>query len=131
MSGGAPSSGEVNRFILDHIDTVPHLECLLLLWTQRPARMTAGEVAKRLYVGDEIARKILQDLRQAELIVAVSGDPTQFGYESSSDQRDSLLTGVESTYRRELVRITNMIHSKASPAVREFAKSFRLKRGQD
>jgi hypothetical protein len=35
---------------------------------------------------------------------------------------------VDATYRRELVRISSMIHSKPSPAVRQFARAFRLKK---
>ena len=38
----------------------------------------------------------------------------------------NILKQVEATYRRELVRVANMIHSKAPAAVREFARAFRF-----
>jgi hypothetical protein len=35
---------------------------------------------------------------------------------------------VEKTYRRELLRISRMIHSKAPSSVREFARAFKFKK---
>jgi len=41
-------------------------------------------------------------------------------------RQGSLMEELDRTYRRELVRISRMIHSKASPAVREFARAFKF-----
>jgi len=43
-------------------------------------------------------------------------------------RHSNLMEEVDRTYRRELVRISRMIHSKASPAVREFARAFKFKK---
>lgn len=40
---------EVFRFILDEIDTVPHLEALLLLWNSRPKQRAEEELSERLF----------------------------------------------------------------------------------
>jgi hypothetical protein len=38
---------------------------------------------------------------------------------------------VDTAYRREIVRISTMLHSKTSPSVREFARAFRFKKDRD
>ena len=41
------------------------------------------------------------------------------------------MAAVDTTYRRELIRVSRLIHSKPSAAVREFARAFRLKKERD
>jgi hypothetical protein len=133
MTEQNPAPEEVNQFILEEIDSVPYLEALLMLWNTRPKLWSVEGMAKALYVSPETAHKILQDVAQRGLIVPVSapGAAEQYGYQSQSADRDALLRAVESTYRRELVRVSTMIHSKASPAVREFARAFRFTKEKD
>lgn len=117
---------EVDEFILEHIDTVPHLEALLLLWNSRPKAWTVEEMASALYVSCGTARNILQGLARRELLVDVDEAPECYRYVSLSDKRDSLIQAVDAIYRRDLIRISRMIHSKAAPGVREFAQAFRF-----
>jgi len=115
---------EVDRFILDLIDSVPHLEALLLLWNSRPKRWMIDELARALYISNDRTREILLDLQQRDLVV-VQSEQCFYNTEYS---RDALISEVDRIYRRELVRISTMIHSKASPSVREFARAFRFKK---
>ena len=117
---------EIDEFILEHIDTVPHLEALLQLWNSRPREWTVEEVASALYVSSGMARAILQDLTRRGFLVAGRETPESFRYESLSIKRDSLVEAVEARYRKDLIRTSRMIHSKASPGVREFAQAFRF-----
>jgi len=117
---------KVYNFILDEIETVPHLEALLLLWNSRPQPWTVENLAKRLYVSSEIVQVLLDDLVRRGLIACVQGTPDGYRYESSSIAQDQLLSTLDLTYRRETVRISTMIHSKASSSVREFARAFRF-----
>jgi hypothetical protein len=55
----------------------------------------------------------------------------QYSYFSRSKEQDEMMLLVDNAYRRDLVRISTMIHSKASSSIREFARAFRFKRGQD
>ena len=51
MSEQTPKPGfDPYRFIHEHIDSVPHLEALILLWNSRPVGWTCDELASRLYV---------------------------------------------------------------------------------
>ncbi len=118
---------EVDRFIIDEIDTVPHLEALLLLWNSRPREWSLEDMAKALYTSPEAARTILSDLERRQFVML--NDKERFLYRLS--ERDGLIDGVDRIYRREVVRISNMIHAKPSASLREFARAFRLKRDRD
>jgi hypothetical protein len=117
---------QVDQFILAQIDSVPHLEALLLIWQSRPKRWSADLLAKRLYVRSEVSRSILQDLARQRLIAAAPEAQDQYYHEAQSEDGERLLRLVYEIYRRELVRISTMIHSKPSSSVREFAKAFRF-----
>jgi len=125
------NAAAVDRFILEQIDSVPHLETLLLLWTNRPDPYTVEELANRLYVSSGVADRILQDLTRQGLIASLSRPPVQYRYEPDPEGRDRLIELVDLTYRRELVRISTMIHSKPSRAVHEFARAFRFTKERD
>ena len=117
---------DVYEFILDQIESVPHLEALLLLWNSRPQPWTMDNLSRRLYVSEDVVLALLQDLARRSLIVFVPGPPEGYRYQSTSVKLDDLVAAVDSIYRREVVRISTMIHSKPSSSVREFARAFRL-----
>jgi DNA-binding MarR family transcriptional regulator len=123
-----PGKQDVDRFITEEIDSVPHLEALLLVWRRRPRTWLADDMAQMLYVPRQNAERLLQDLAQRGLVAMTPGEPARYAYESVSSEEDRLLEAIDVTYRRELVRISNMIHSKAPAAVREFARAFRFTR---
>lgn len=118
---------DVDQFLNDQIETIPHLEALLLLWNSRPKEWPVDEMAKALYLPPETAKEILDDLVRRRLISAILGTNESFRYDSEPE-KDRLMSAVDSTYRRELIRITRMIHAKPSAAVRAFARAFRLKK---
>jgi predicted ArsR family transcriptional regulator len=117
---------DVLQFISEQIDSVPELEALLLLWQHRPNPWTIAELAKRLYIGENATRSIFLDLERKKLIVANAQGPDGYQYCSSSEERDQLIARTERIYRRQIVRISNLIHSKPSSAVRDFARAFRF-----
>lgn len=118
---------DVLRFIAEQIDTVPHLETLLLLWENPTKRWTAEEIAVRVYVPADRAREILQDLVRKRLAASESTSPPTYAYDSGWDESGEQMARVAQTYRRQLVRVATFIHSKASPAVRDFARAFQFK----
>lgn len=103
---------------------MPHLEALLLFWKRRPHRWSAEEMARSLYISVEGAQAILQELKQRGMVTLDEG---AYAFDSGF-RHGYLMEEVDRTYRRELVRISRMIHSKASPAVREFARAFKFKK---
>lgn len=115
---------QVDRFILDEIDSIPHLEALLLLWNSRPKRWPQEEMARFLYIPEARATEVLYDLEQRKLAECIDN---QYSY-YANHSRDLLIEEVNKAYQKDLLRITSLIHSKASPSIREFARAFRLKK---
>ena len=128
MSGASPNQEQIDRFIVDEIDSVPQLEALLLVWNNRPKEWTGDSMARELYVSPDVAQDILRRLAQRRLIAEVNANSGRYILLMDSIEREQLLASLDKVYRRELVRVSNMIHSKASRAVRDFASAFRFKK---
>jgi len=119
---------QVDRFVLEQIDSVPHLEALLLLFNSRPKAWSTDKMAKSLYVRNEVAAKILDSLLHRNLIATNRNQPNLFFYNPDDQAQNRLLHDVDAVYRKEVVRISSLIHSKASAGVRDFARAFRFKK---
>ncbi len=117
-----------DKFILEYMDSIPHLEALVLLWNSRPIGWSCEELASRLYVPSETVSKLLRDLVRLELVSESLSAPTKFSYYPRSPEQNEMMLQVDMAYRRDLVKISTLIHSKASSPVREFARAFRFKK---
>jgi hypothetical protein len=126
MADVADVPADVLLFLADRIDSVPHLEALLLLWRSGGRQWSAEEVAARVYVDLDTAHRLLLDLERQGLIAAAPGDPPRYAYDPSWDTRAEFMPRLAAEYDRKLVRIASFLHSKASPGVREFARAFKL-----
>lgn len=126
MTGPAISQ-QVLHFIAEQIDTVPQLECLLLLYQHDSRLWIDEEVAARIYIPSATARSILQTLGRRGLI-ATEGDPPRYRFDPNGSASGELMRQIASEYQRHLVPIATFIHSKASASVREFARAFDLKK---
>lgn len=115
------------EFIYENIDSVPHLEALVLLWNSRPVWWTREELASRLYVPTDQVSQLLRDLVRMQLIAESSGSPVRFSYLPKSEGQNNLMLSLDDAYRKDIVRISTMIHSRTSSGVREFARAFQLK----
>ena len=74
---------------------------------------------------------VLGDLARMGLIAQASDSQPRYRYLSRTAEQDEMMQQVDEVYRKDLVRVSTMIHSKASPAVREFARAFRWKKEQE
>ena len=119
-----PQRQDIDRFLLAEVDSIPHLEALLLIWKSRPKQWSIDALSRSLYVPLDRARAVVFDLQQREMLLVES----ELCRYNDAYAYDWMIPHVAEGYRQELVRITNLIHSKASPAVREFARAFRLKK---
>jgi hypothetical protein len=118
---------DVQRFLADNIDSVPHLEALLLLWESAPADWTVDAVAARIYVKAPAAAALLEDLSRRSMLSRASADPAKYRFDSTNETQRAILQRVATAYRTQLVRVAQFIHSKASGSVRDFARAFKLK----
>jgi len=121
---------DVLRFIDQYIDTVPHLEALLLLWHDPGNGWSVAQVAARIYVAPQTARGILDDLVRHGIVRAQthSGvDTALYTLDLAWDTERQILARVAQTYSRQLRRVATLIHSKGPRSVRDFARAFKLK----
>jgi hypothetical protein len=116
------------QFIVDHLQTVPHLEALLLIWQNASTQWTADLLAARIYVSPGTGRQILEDLQRQGIVRAAETAEVTYVYEPGWDSQRQLLPRLANLYRRQLVQVTKLIHSRGSSSVREFARAFQIKK---
>lgn len=116
------------EFILKNMESVPHLEALMLLWNSRPVGWSCAELESRLYIPADKVSRLLRDLVRMQLITEMHADTLKYSYFPKSAEQDDLMGRVDAAHRKDLVRISTMIHGKASPSVREFARAFLLRK---
>lgn len=117
---------EVAQFIQQRLDSVGHLEALLLLFRSGEQRWDAAAVSRRLYVDEANAEAILQRLlelgllqRQEQLFYFAPADATHRAH----------VEALARLYSTHLIPITSIIHLKAaSRRVQEFAEAFNFRR---
>ena len=118
---------EVEQFLLAAIDTVPHLEALLLIFQNPDTVWSVDDLAARIYVDNAQAESVLDDLTRRKLIARVQQSPPKYQFLAPSPAETELLHKVAQAYRTQLVQVARFIHSKPSASVRDFARAFRLK----
>jgi hypothetical protein len=116
--------GDVRRFLLATIPTVPHLEALLLL-RGRPDTWTLPQLCSRLYVDAANASALLDDLATAGL-VAVTDDGVRYA-PADADIAVTVDT-LAAFYARQTVAIAELIHSSSDRKAQRFADAFRLRK---
>jgi hypothetical protein len=128
---------ELLQFMLEYLETVPHLEAVLLIWQNQSTVWTPDELARRIYVSPAEGRSILEDfarhgmVRRTEASSSHLSSVTGYLYEPSWDAQRGLLPKLADLYRRQLVQVTKLIHSKGSSSVREFARAFQIKKDKE
>lgn len=115
---------DIARFIAEHIDSVPHLEALLLLWETAPQSWTAEALAQRIYVPAGAAALVMADLvakgwvsEQDASHTFIAGNPDQTRIER-----------LARSYRGNLLSVARAIHAKPTSALLDFARAFRLRK---
>jgi len=126
MAAGAIPN-EVEQFLVAVIDSVPHLEALLLIFQNPSTVWSVEDLAARIYVDSAQASAVLEDLTRRKLISPVEPSPPKYQFAARSAEQTELLHKVAQAYRTQLVQVTRFIHSKPSASVRDFARAFRLK----
>ena len=115
---------DVREFILTHIESIAHLEALLLLVHQPDERWTASSVAAHLYIDQAQSEAVLDQLCGESLLTCRDG---AYWFDGKQPGRRAIVEKVSSHYARHLIPITNLVHAKPSGA-RAFAAAFKLRK---
>jgi hypothetical protein len=115
---------EIREFILKQIDSVAQIEALLLIRSNSAERWTASQIAARLYIDEVDAADALERLCAAGLLVFIEG---AYGFDGLSAENALLIGKLAAIYTRQLIPVTNLIHSKPR-RIRSFADAFRFRK---
>jgi hypothetical protein len=118
---------ELRRFLLTSALTVPHVEAILLLRGDASTTWDARRLGMRLYVSEKRAGELLAELCEKGVVAPVEAPPG-YRYDPSTPELAALLDVLADTYARQLVDVTELIHTAADPAARQFAAAFRFRR---
>jgi hypothetical protein len=121
-SGEIPD--DLRDFIVAHIDSIAHLEALLLLKGNAGRDWTVEACAGRLYISQDEAANVLATLTERGFFSG-SGSGCRFNDDS---EWAGMVSQLADLYRKRLIPITNLIHSKQN-RIQEFADAFKLRKG--
>lgn len=117
-------SEDLQQFIAAHIDSIAHIEALLLLRETTPELWTAAALAERIYADEPTATSVLSRLQKDGMAVLEAGG---YRYACASEHKEQMVQRLADAYRRFLIPVTNLIHSKPL-RITQFADAFRLRR---
>ena len=115
----------VRRFLLG-VQSVPHLEAILLMREDPARQWDTLRVAKRLYMKEEAAAAILADL-QAAGIIAQAGEDIYF-YRPASVELTDTLNDLAACHAKNLRLVTHLIHSRTGSLAQRLAEAFGLRK---
>jgi Mn-dependent DtxR family transcriptional regulator len=117
---------DLRRFILTSIISVPYLEAMLLLRSEPDKQWDAKEVAQRLYMSEKAVGELLSELCRAGVLVVGGQNTFFYRYHPRSDELRRMIDRLAEVYTKNLIEITNIIHSKVDRVAQQFADAFKL-----
>ena len=122
-----PSSipDDLRRFILTSVPSVPFVEAVLLFRTIGHGVLTPATLARRLYIGEGDAGRLMQQLQQVGVIAPAED---AYRYAPADPALATALDNLADYYASHLIEVTQLIHSTTVRRANEFADAFRLKK---
>ncbi|WP_019142843.1 hypothetical protein [Noviherbaspirillum massiliense] len=115
---------DIIRFILLSIPSVPHLEAMLLLRREHSVQWDSKRVAQRLYMSEKAAHGLLTDLHAAGFLAQEDGEPPLYRYHPGTEGIREMIDRLADVYAKNLIDVSNLIHSKNSKKAQQFADAF-------
>jgi hypothetical protein len=119
---------DVRRFILTSVSSVPFLEALLLMRNAPEQAWDSLSVAKRLYISDKAAAELLAELNAFGVVAVTESDGGFYRYHPTSDDLRELIDRLAEIYAKNLIEVTNIIHSKTGKRAQRFADAFKWRK---
>ena len=118
---------EIRQFIAQQIDSLAQLEALLLMRREAERSWSAADLARTLYLSDEMCRGMFAELERRQFVARNSDDGT-FTYSCKDLQADALLGALAGLYQERRVAVISEIYSNPVAKVQTFADAFRLRK---
>ncbi|MGH7823710.1 MAG: hypothetical protein ACREQ7_00805 [Candidatus Binatia bacterium] len=130
MSYNSVIPDDVAQFILERIDSVAAMEALLLLRSDPVQEWSVEELAKRLYISEQQTADVVASLCAHEIFVAILSGPPRYRYQPASKDLQLMVDRAAEIYSQHLVPVTNLIHTKPTTRVQEFADAFKFRKDE-
>lgn len=127
MTQGSPHSPipeRLRRYVLTSVPSVAFVETMLVFRAEPHTVLSIDDVARRLYISEQGAALILEQLR-AGLIIERAGGGHRY---SPPSDLAAMLDELAIYYRTHLVEITALIHAHTGRAAQQFADAFKLRK---
>jgi hypothetical protein len=118
----------VQKFILDHVNSVEQLETLLLLQRFPSSEFTVLDVSRSLYSAEDSIHRRMEDLRAIGLVTCVDAAAKRYRYSPPSSEVAATVAGLAEAYQVRRVSVITMIFSKGTQNLRAFTDSFKFKK---
>jgi len=119
---------DARQFILQHIDSIAQMECLLLMKENPQTKWNVETIAKGLYISQPETAELLQQLSTQGLVAVLPGLRPNYEYKPKSADLEAMMDRVAELYVHHLVPVTHLIHSKPRNRIQEFADAFRIRK---
>lgn len=131
MEEKAPIPEDIKRFILRSIDSVPHLEAVLLLRYDPDVEWDARMMAQRLYISEKKTGELLADLCSAGFAAVKEGMDVLYCYQPISADLKETINQLAEIYADHLIEVTHLIHSKTGKQAQQFGDAFKWQKEKD
>lgn len=115
---------EVSRFILLAVPSVPYLEAMLLLRREQEQPWSHKQLAARIYVNEKLAQSILSGLNDQGIVALTDQELQLYEFRPATEELAETITRLADVYSRNLIGVTNLIHSRTSKKAMQFADAF-------
>lgn len=115
---------DLRDFILKYLDSVAHLETLLMLREAPDTSWDIAATARRLYCPEQQAKDVLERLCADGLLTCRQ---SVYQYAPQTPVMAATIEHLAAAYKTHLIPITNLIHNKP-PRVHQFADAFKFKK---
>ena len=116
---------DIRDFILNFVDSIAHIEALMLLRRDPDLSWDGITLAARLYISVDEAKRILDELGARGLLMVDNG---VYRYGCASPELKALVDRLAPIYATQLIAVTNLVHAKTSNRIKQFADAFRLRK---
>ena len=119
---------DVRQFVLESIDSVVELECVLLFYREPDVLFNAQNISKRLYIDLKDADATLLSLAYKGFVIPAQKNKTLYQYWPKSPELELIVSKTADIYAQYLLPVTHLIHAKSKSRVQEFANAFRMRK---
>jgi len=119
---------DIQRFILSSIDSVPQLEAILLLRSNPNKDWDAKSMSQQLFLTEKRAEEILVNL--SDIGLAEATEEGAYHYHPSTEMRE-IFNRIADCYAKNLIDVTNLIHSKTNRNAQDFGDAFRWRKEEE